>query len=234
PPDLVPERHPDRADRRGTARLALLSVRGLSVRLDAAAVLDAIDLDVSRGQLVVITGPVGSGKSLLLRSLLGLVPRSGGHITWNGAPVEDPSTFFVPPRTAFVPQVPRLFSEPLAHTVLLGADPAGLAEALRLACIDEDLAEMPDGVDTLVGPKGVRLSGGQIQRTAAARAFVRRPELLVVDDLSSALDVATEARVWDGLFDQAAGDLTVLAVSHRPRVLERADQVVELAAGHRR
>ena len=139
----------------------------------------------------------------------------------------------VPPRTAYLPQVPRLFSEPLADTVLLGVDAAGLDEALRLACLDDDLDEMPEGVRTLVGPKGVRLSGGQIQRTAAARAFVRRPELLIVDDLSSALDVTTEARLWDGLFDAAGTNLTILAVSHRARVLERADQVIQLEAGRR-
>jgi ATP-binding cassette subfamily B protein len=127
--------------------------------------------------------------------------------------------------------VPRLFSEPLADTVLLGLPADGLAEALRRACLDEDLDDMPDGLATMVGPKGVRLSGGQVQRTAAARALVRRPELLVVDDLSSSLDVATETRLWNGLFAATGGQLTVLAVSHRPRVLERADRVVELADG---
>ena len=97
----------------------------------------------------------------------------------------------------------------------------------------EDLAELPHGTQTRVGPKGVRLSGGQIQRTAAARALVRQPELLVVDDLSSALDVATESELWDGLFNDAEQAFTVLAISHRPRVLERADQVIELRAGRR-
>ena len=87
---------------------------------------------------------------------------------------------------------------------------------------------MPHGLDTIVGPKGVRLSGGQIQRTAAARAFVRRPELLVVDDLSSALDVDTETEVWDRLFAATAGAATVLVVTHRPAVIARADQVLEL------
>ena len=99
---------------------------------------------------------------------------------------------------------------------------------MRLACLDDDVAWMPEGLATVVGAKGVRLSGGQIQRTAAARAFVRRPELLVVDDISSALDVDTEARMWAQLLDTGATS-TVLVVSHRPAVLERADQVVELA-----
>ena len=139
--------------------------------------------------------------------------------------------FLVPPRAAYLPQVPRLFSESLADTVLLGHDPAGLTAALQAARLHEDLTDMPHGLDTTVGPKGVRLSGGQIQRTAAARALVRAPELLVVDDLSSALDVATETEIWDGLFAPDATKLTVLAVSHRPRVIARADQAAQPRPG---
>lgn len=254
---LMPEHDPDRASaatptflrdgppplpvvtptlprvRTGRDHLDRLEVHDLRVHLDETDQLAGVDLDIGRGQFVVITGPVGSGKSVLLRALLGLVPRTAGTITWNGDEIRDPAMFLVPPRAAYLPQVPRLFSESLADTVLLGLDPAGLAGALEQARLDEDLADMPHGLDTTVGPKGVRLSGGQIQRTAAARALVRTPELLVVDDLSSALDVATESEIWDGLFAPDAAQLTVLAVSHRPRVLARADQVVELRAGRR-
>lgn len=233
PPAYVRDVIPPRAERTAAVRLDRLEVRGLRVRLDATDQIGGVDLDVRRGQLVVLTGPVGAGKSVLLRALLGLVPRADGTISWNGEEVEDPSTLLVPPRVAYLPQVPRLFSETLADTVLLGVEPAGLGAAFTLACLDDDLATMPDGRDTMVGPKGVRLSGGQIQRAAAARAFVRQPELLVVDDLSSALDVTTETRLWDGLFAGADGDLTVLAVTHRPRVLDRADVVVHLDAGRR-
>jgi ATP-binding cassette subfamily B protein len=125
-----------------------------------------------------------------------------------------------------------LFSEPLSDAILLGVDPSGLDRAVTTACLDEDVAWMPEGLATVVGAKGVRLSGGQIQRTAAARAFVRRPELLVIDDISSALDVDTEARMWRQLLDSGAA-ATVLVVSHRTAVLDRADQVIELAAGRR-
>ncbi len=233
PPPLRPDPLPGPSARAGDERFDRLAVEGLSVRLDDDAALHGVDLEVARGRFVVVTGPVGSGKSLLLRALLGLVPRAGGSIRWNGRTVEDPSVLLVPPRAAYLPQVPRLFSEPLADTVLLGTDPAALDDALALACLDADVAAMPHGAATVVGPKGVRLSGGQIQRTAAARAFVRRPELLVVDDLSSALDVDTERRLWDGLFARADGDVTVLAVSHREHVLARADDVIELRAGRR-
>ena len=188
-----------------------------------------IDLVVRRGELVVITGPVGSGKTTLLRALLGLVGTDAGTIRWNGAPVADPSRVLVPPRAAYLPQVPRLFSEPLADTILLGEAADDLDHALWLTCLDEDLASMPHGAATVIGPRGLRLSGGQIQRAGAARALVRRPELLVVDDLSSALDVDTEARLWDRV--AGGGFATALLVSHRPHVLERADRVVVLDEG---
>jgi ATP-binding cassette subfamily B protein len=213
-------------------RLVRVEARRLSVVHPGGGGITDVDLVLERGSLTVVTGPVGAGKTTLLRGLLGLVARSGGEIHWNGEPVDDPSQVLVPPRSAYVAQVPRLFSEPLADEVLLGVTADGLEEAIRLACLDDDVAWMPDGLDTVVGARGVRLSGGQIQRTAAARAFVRRPELLVIDDLSSALDVETEARLWRHLLDGGA-TTTLLVVSHRPAVLERADQVVVLDRGRR-
>jgi ATP-binding cassette subfamily B protein len=197
----------------------------------AAAITD-VDLVVERGTMTVVTGPVGAGKSTLLRAVLGWVGRRSGEVLWNGVAIADPGQVLVPPRAAYVAQAPRLFSEPLADAILLGVDPAGLDDAVRLACLDDDVQRMPDGLATVVGARGVRLSGGQVQRTAAARALVRRPELLVIDDLSSALDVHTEARLWAQLLDDdGRRETAILIVSHRPAVLARADRVVELAGG---
>jgi ATP-binding cassette subfamily B protein len=222
----------DPEGRAGSERLARLDVAGLTIAHASGGGVVDIDLVLERGSLTVVTGPVGAGKSTLVRGLLGLVPITDGSIHWNGALVDDPSQLLVPPRAAYVPQVPRLFSEPLADAILLGVAGDGLDEAVRLACLDDDVTWMPEGLDTIVGAKGVRLSGGQIQRTAAARAFVRRPELLVIDDLSSALDVETEARLWRQLLESAT-TTTLLVVSHRHAVLERADQVVVLDEGRR-
>ena len=106
----------------------------------------------------------------------------------------------------------------------LDADGETLMLAIRQAVLEADLAELERGLDTQVGPRGVKLSGGQIQRTAAARMFVRDPELLILDDISSALDVETEQILWQRLFDEDIPH-TCLVVSHRRTVLERADQI---------
>lgn len=229
PPPLVPAT-PAAAGGHADPDLDELRVEGLTVRHPhSGRGIEGVDLQVRRGELVVVRGPVGAGKTTLLRAVLGLVGTDAGTVRWNGEPLADPSTVLVPPLTAYLPQVPRLFSEPLADTVLLGRPDDGLDHALWLTCLDEDLAAMPDGPATLIGPRGLRLSGGQIQRAGAARALVRRPQLLVVDDLSSALDVDTEARLWDRV--AAGGFATALLVSHRAHVLERADRVVTLDAG---
>ena len=138
-------------------------------------------------------------------------------------------------RAAYAAQVPRLWSASLRENLRLGwpVDDDDIDDALRLARLYDDVGEMADGLDTLVGPRGVRLSGGQLQRALAARALVRQPELLVVDDLSSALDVETERALWDGLTssDRHGLPAALLVVSHRPNVLDRADRVVVLDGG---
>jgi ATP-binding cassette, subfamily B, bacterial len=193
--------------------------------------LQDISFSVSRGEFVVITGRIGSGKSTLLRTLLGLLPIDQGTITWNGTPVIDPAQFFVPPRCAYTPQVPQLFSDSLQSNIQMGisATAEQVDEALRLAVMEDDVPHLQAGLDTLIGAKGVKLSGGQRQRTAAARMFIRDPELLVFDDLSSALDVETENLLWDRTF--ARGDRTTLVVSHRRPALERADRIILLKDG---
>ena len=203
---------------------------------DGAAGIENVSLTLRRGEFTVVTGRVGAGKTTLLRVLLGLLPRDAGEIRWNGEQVEDPATFFVPPRCAYVPQVPRLFSDSLKANILLGlgAVEAAVGTALRAAVLEQDVAGLTHGLDTLVGSRGVRLSGGQVQRAAAARAFVRRAELLVVDDLSSALDVETERTLWERLLDGPESSdraETILAVSHRRPALRRADRIIVLKDG---
>lgn len=198
---------------------------------DERRALDGVDLEIRRGELVVVTGAIGAGKSTLLRLLLGLLPLQTGQILWNGAPVTDPTVHFVPPRSAYIPQLPRLVSESVRDNILMGwpGDEEALAHAVHLAVLGPDIAALPAGLESRIGARGTKLSGGQIQRTAAARAFVRRPDLLVVDDLSSALDVETERLLWKRLLGDDRP--TCLVVSHRRPLLEAADQVVLLEEG---
>ncbi|MFO7697486.1 MAG: ABC transporter ATP-binding protein [Anaerolineae bacterium] len=193
-----------------------------------------VSFQVHRGELLVITGRIGSGKTTLLRCLLGLLPPQGGTIRWNGQPVSDPAAAMRPPRCAYTPQVPRLFSETLRDNILLGLDPAAadLDAALRMAVLEPDVQRLESGLDTLVGPRGMRLSGGQVQRVAAARMAVRAPELMLVDDLSSALDVETERELWERLDQHRRQEgITCIAVSHRRAALRRADRVLVLKDG---
>jgi ATP-binding cassette subfamily B protein len=218
---------------RGTSdRLNLVEARGLTYRHPRSGRgIEAVDLRLPRGTLTVVTGRVGAGKTTLLRTLLGLLPPEPGKIRWNGQVVDDAATFLIPPRAAYTAQVPRLFSETLKQNILLGLpdDPAALTTAVWGAVLEHDVQTLEAGLETPVGTRGVKLSGGQVQRTAAARMLVRGAELLVIDDLSSALDVETERLLWERLLSN--GNVTCLAVSHRRAALRRADHIVVLKDG---
>ena len=219
--------------RSASDRLILAEARGLTYRHpQSGRGIAAVDLRLPRGRLTVVTGRTGSGKTTLLQVFLGLLPREAGETRWNGQIVDDAASFLVPPRAAYTPQVPRLFSETLKQNILLGLpdDPAALAAAVRGAVLEDDVQALEAGLETPVGTRGVKLSGGQVQRAAAARMLVRSAELLVIDDLSSALDVETERVLWERLF--SGGPVTCLAVSHRRAALRRADHIIVLKEGH--
>jgi len=216
-------------------RLEYLKASGLSYKFPGTENgISNVDLTVRRGAFTVITGRVGSGKTTFIRVLLGLLPRQGGEIRWNDQVVSDPGSFFCPPRCAYTAQVPRLFSDTLRENILLGLPEAEvkLSSAISMAVLEGDIQSFEKGLDTVIGPKGVRLSGGQVQRTAAARMFVRQTELLVFDDLSSALDVETENLLWERLNQKRHQEgTTCLIVSHRRTVLKQADQIILLKDG---
>jgi ATP-binding cassette subfamily B protein len=210
--------------------LEMMEVEGLTCQhTDGDQGVFDVSFTIERQQLVVVTGLVGAGKSTLLRALMGLLPIDAGTIRWNGQPLTDLPNQMVPPRVAYVGQVPHVFSDSIRNNVLLGKDDVVLGDAVEGAVMGEDLAGFNEGIETQVGSRGVRLSGGQVQRTATARMLAHGAELLVIDDLSSALDVETEATLWDRLF--AGGDATCLAVSHRRSALVRADVIVVMGEG---
>ena len=225
PPLVIPKRTE-------TDRLDELTVTGLTYLYDGSGEgVSDIGFRVPAGSFTVITGRIGSGKTTLLQTLLGVLPKHAGEIHWNGELVADPKSFFVPPRCAYTPQAPKLFSEKLSDNILLGLpwNWDDLNRAVRLSVMEEDLPTLEDGLETVVGPRGVKLSGGQLQRAAAARMFIRNSDLLVFDDLSSGLDAETEQTLWKRLFETHRA--TCLVVSHRRAALQQADQIVVLKDG---
>ena len=215
-----------------TDRLQKLSAVGLTFHYpNSTNGIENVSLSLPRGTLTVVTGRIGSGKTTLLRVLLGLLPGDSGEIYWNDERVASPADFFIPPRCAYTAQVPRLFSNTLRDNILLGLPHQDevIYRAARLAVMDRDLEALDDDLESKVGARGVKLSGGQMQRAAAARMFIREPELLVFDDLSSALDVETERQLWERIF--AEEGKTCLVVSHRRPLLRRADHILVLKDG---
>jgi ATP-binding cassette subfamily B protein len=221
--------------------LVCLEARGLTYHYKTAdnnrVGIENIHLSLKKGTITVITGRVGSGKSTLLRVLLGLLPKDTGQILWNDVIVEDVANTLISPRVAYIGQVPRLFSATIRDNILFGL-PEGkvnLMKAVKMAVLMPDLAKMENGIDTLVGSRGTRLSGGQIQRVAAARMFVREPELYVIDDLSSALDVETENLLWQNIFHRnttvSETKPAYLIVSHRRAVLDQANRILVMKNG---
>ncbi|MEV4655587.1 ABC transporter ATP-binding protein [Micromonospora sp. NPDC049301] len=217
PAPTPPPRHP----------LRRLELRGFGVvHSDGTVAVRDVDLIVQRGQLVLVVGPVGSGKSSLLRALAGIVHHTG-ELSWNGDPVTEPELFLRPNQVGYVGQLPRVLSGTVADNIALGhqVDAAG---AVSTAQLDHDLAAAGGGLGLLIGHKGTRLSGGQLQRLALARALAPRTELLVADDVSSALDVTTELALWQAL---RAHGVTVVGSTAKRAALVRADHVVVLLGG---
>ena len=210
----------------------MLAVEGLTyVYPEVGAGVHDVSFRLERGEFTVVTGRVGAGKTTLLRTLVGWLPAQRGRVSWNGSQIGDADRVLVPPRCAYLSQVPRLFSERLRANILMGLPEqrVDLPGAIWSAVLERDINELEAGLDTLVGPRGVKLSGGQQRRSGAARMFVREPELLVLDDVSNGLDAETERILWERLSER--DDRTVLVASHRRMALERADHIILLKDG---
>jgi ATP-binding cassette subfamily B protein len=211
---------------------ALAMVGGEVVATDGVTLLADIELEVSPGELLAVVGGVGSGKSTLMQLLAGMRRGPAGAMSLGGRPVEELDRSARRDAVAFVPQDPVLLSATLRENILLGreADDATVARALQTSRLAQDLPAFPEGLQTIVGERGVTLSGGQQQRVALARALVGQPQVLLLDDATAALDADTEAAFWEEL-EAVLPDVGAVVVTHRTATIQRADRVLVLEAG---
>jgi ATP-binding cassette subfamily B protein len=197
-----------------------VSLRGISFEYEPGRpVLSSVETDVPRGSTVAVVGATGAGKTTLLQIIAGLLPASAGEVARDGD-------------CCLVFQEPFLFASSLADNVTLGDDYGtdAVRDALDLAEASEFVDQLEAGVDTVIGERGVSLSGGQRQRIALARALVRKPKVLLLDDTTSALDPGTEARILGNLRRGLSG-VTTIVVASRPSTIALADEVVYLDGG---
>lgn len=234
--------YPVRETREG--RAALGGIRELAFEnvsftyADGREVLSDVSFRVPVGGKVAVVGPVASGKSTVLRLIAGILSPERGRVLVNGLPLQDWSWDDYRKRVGYVPQEGVLFSETIERSVLFGrsAPPEGGTDeqwarrCLSVAQMDDDLRQLPDGVKTTVGQKGGLVSGGQKQRVAIARALAGRPEMLLLDDCTAALDAQNEDRFWSDLHTEFGGR-TAFIVSHRLSTIRRADTILVLERG---
>ncbi|MNS14236.1 putative multidrug resistance ABC transporter ATP-binding/permease protein YheI [compost metagenome] len=199
----------------------------------AADNLKMINLNLHPGETLGVVGRTGSGKSTLLKQLLHEYPLGTGEILISGVPLENIPAEKLHSWIGYVPQEQILFSKTVRQNIQFGLKDASdetILEAIHTAAFDQDLQTLSDGLDTLVGEKGVALSGGQKQRVSLSRAFIADPEILILDDALSAVDARTEARIIENIRSKRSGKTTLIS-THRLSAIEHADHIIVLEKG---
>lgn len=229
-PDVQDAAQPVPVDRLESIRMKDVTFRYPTSTIDN---LSHVSLELKRGETLGVVGRTGSGKSTLLKQLLHEYPTGSGDILISGTRLEDIAVEQLHSWIGYVPQEQILFSKSVRENIQFGkprADDDDIMEAIRTAAFDQDLGTLSDGLDTLVGEKGIALSGGQKQRVSLARAFIGDPDILLLDDALSAVDARTEARIIDNIRRKRSGKTTLIS-THRLSAVEHADRIVVLEQG---
>jgi ATP-binding cassette subfamily B protein len=216
-----------------------IEFRGVSLRLGERIVLDRIDLRIPPGQCLGITGPTGSGKTMLILLLTRQLDPSDGEIRIGDIPLREIRLADLRRHIGIAPQEPFLFSDTIANNLAYGLSPADdalqaheaqIRRVAEIAQLSDEVRQLPQQYQTLIGERGVTLSGGQRQRAAIARALAIEPDILILDDVFSAVDTQTEARILERLLPFLKGRTTLL-ISHRVSTLRHADRIIVLDHG---
>ena len=208
--------------------------RGLNFAYEGKHVLHDLNLRISAGSSLAIVGPTGSGKTTLVSLIPRIYDADPGAVLIDGRPVREYSVASLRKQIGFVPQETFLFSDRIRENIALGVDSASDQEihnAAEAANIAADIESFPEGYGTLVGERGITLSGGQKQRTAIARALIRNPKILILDDALSSVDTHTEDKILNHLRDVMQGRTTIF-ISHRVSTVRNADRIAVLHGGH--
>jgi ATP-binding cassette subfamily B protein len=211
-----------------------IEFRGLNFSYDGAPVLHDVNLRIPAGSSLAIVGPTGSGKTTLVSLIPRIYDAAPGSVLLDGHPIREYPLAVLRRNIGFVPQETFLFSETVRENIAFGKTDASDQEvrsAARAANIEVDIEGFPDAYQTLVGERGITLSGGQKQRTAIARAIIRSPRILVLDDALSSVDTHTEDKILNQLRDLMVGRTTIF-ISHRVSTVRNADLIVVLHGGH--
>jgi ATP-binding cassette, subfamily B, multidrug efflux pump len=216
-----------------TALKGRIEFSNVTVEYPAGRALDEINLCIESGRTVAIVGHTGCGKSTLVSLIPRLMDPTSGKVTLDGTDLRQLSPADLRRNIGFVPQETFLFSATIAENIAFGVDDATQVEIERaagLAGLASDIEGFPDGYRTMVGERGITLSGGQKQRTAIARALLRNPRILILDDALASVDTLTEERILNGLAVVLKGR-TVILISHRVSTVRQADEIVVLSNG---
>jgi ATP-binding cassette subfamily B multidrug efflux pump len=212
---------------------AEVAFRHVSVRFGVREVLSDVDLTIRAGETIAIVGHTGSGKTTLVNLVPRLFDSSGGAVEVGGVDVRQFDPEELRRQIGFVPQETFLFSATLAENIAWGVPNVGREEivwAAEIAGLSADISTFPNGLDTMIGERGLTLSGGQKQRTAIARAILRNPGILILDDALSSVDTVTEEKILRGLAGVMRNRTTIL-ISHRVSTVQNADRIVVLSHG---
>jgi ATP-binding cassette subfamily B protein len=234
----VLDQNPEVADRPGAKPLA---VDGGTIRFDHVGfsydpgrqILKDVSFDVPAGKMVAIVGPSGAGKSTVSRLILRFYDVTSGKVTIDGQDIRDVTQASLRAAIGVVPQDTVLFNDTIFYNIKYGRADATDEEvfaAARMAQIDEFVKTLPDGYDTMVGERGLKLSGGEKQRVAIARTILKAPPILILDEATSALDSHTEKEIQDAL-DRVSKDRTTVVIAHRLSTIIHADTILVLEAG---